>query len=149
MTKLILGSRWSQITISIAYAGIFCSLFEYVHSFLFARQQAFARLVLYPIWVAPLLRIMKPAGGAEDTFQGLFEAHEDAMIITALNDFPVALPSLPRQPRALPDIPVQLLLIWSKYLLPQMLFSRSCCSQVNLWWFNGLSACYALWNNLI
>lgn len=54
-----------------------------------------------------LLRVTKPAGGAGDTFQGLVED----VIIRALSHFPVSLPSLPKQLRALPDFPVQLLLM--------------------------------------
>lgn len=97
----------------IAYEGLFCSFLGYMHCFTYKRL-GFANSGLYTIRTAPLLRIPKPAGGAGDTFQGLVETHEDAMTVRALSDFPVSFPSLPKQPRAVPDFPLQLLLIWSK-----------------------------------
>lgn len=51
---------------------------------------------------SPFLRITK-LQGEQEAHQGLVGTHEDAMIIKTVSDFPVSLPSLPRQSRALPD----------------------------------------------
>lgn len=51
---------------------------------------------------SPLLRITK-LQGEQEARQGLVGSHEDAIIIKTVSDFPVSLPSLPRQARALPD----------------------------------------------
>lgn len=49
-----------------------------------------------------LLRITK-LQGEQEARQGLVGTHEDAMIIKTVSDFPVSLPSLPRQARPLLD----------------------------------------------
>lgn len=51
---------------------------------------------------SPLLRITK-LQGEQEARQGLVGTHEDAMIIKTVSDFPVSLPSVPRQARLLPD----------------------------------------------
>jgi len=69
-----LGSRRSQITISLAYE-IYFAPFLNVRTLIYKTLE-FANTGLCAARAAPLLRITKPAGGAGDTFQGLVEIPE-------------------------------------------------------------------------